>query len=102
MNMRSTMGADGGLVRHEASPLARERIAQLIESARVAVGQIHEEQLDSDSTALFKATWTASRAAGFLEAYALIDPALAGEMLADFESVAGLVGRLGVTGDAQH
>jgi hypothetical protein len=86
------------VVKHDVYPPARERIAQLIESARAAIVQIQPHQLDTDSTALFRATWTASQAAGFLEAFALIDPALAGEMLADFESVAGFFDRLRATG----
>jgi hypothetical protein len=85
-------------VRNDAYPLARERIAELIESAHAAVGQIQPRQLDMDSTGFFKATWTTSRAAGFLEAFALVDPALAGEMLPDFESVAQLVDRLRAAG----
>ena len=76
---------------------ARERIAELIGSAHTAVGQIQSQRDDADS-ALFKATWTTSRAAGFLEAFALVDPALAGDMLADFESVARLVDQLRAPG----
>jgi hypothetical protein len=81
-------------VKADAYPFARERSAELIESAHAAVGQIQPRQLDRDTAGFFKATWTTSRAAGFLEAFALVDPALAGEMLPDFESVAQLVDRL--------
>jgi hypothetical protein len=86
------------LVKADAYPFARERIAELIESAHAAVGQIQPRQLDRDTAGFFKATWTTSRAAGFLEAFALVDPALAREMLPDFESVAQLVDRLQAAG----
>ena len=91
---------DSGLARHDGHSLAKERIVQLIDSARAAVGQIQPYELDADSRAMFKAAWTASQAAGFLEACALIDPAVAGEMFAEFESVAGLVEHLGAPGRA--
>jgi hypothetical protein len=83
----------GRLVSGDNYPFARERISELIDSAHTAVGQIQDRQ-DADPAVLFKATWTTSRAAGFLEAFALVDPALAGDMLADFESVAALVDQL--------
>jgi hypothetical protein len=85
-----------GLVSGVNYPLARERISELIDSAHSAVGEI-QSQPDSDSTALFKATWTTSWAAGFLEAFALVDPSVAGEMLAHFESVADLVDQLRIS-----
>jgi hypothetical protein len=85
-------------VTDDAYPFARERIAELIESAHAAVRQIQPRELDTDSAAFFKATWTTSRAAGFLEAFALVDPALASEMLPDFESVAQLVDHLRAAG----
>ena len=85
-------------MRNDAYPFARERITELIESAHAAVAQIRPRPRDTDSTQFFKATWTTSRAAGFLEAFALVDPALAGEMLPDFESVAQLVDRLRAAG----
>ena len=81
-------------MRNDAYRFARERIAELIDNAHTAVAQIQPRSLDTDSAGFFKATWTTSRAAGFLEAFALVDPALAGEMLPDFESVAQLVDRL--------
>lgn len=103
MNVRSTVHrGHGGLVRSDADPQARERIQQMIASVRAAVGQIQPHELEADSTALFTATWTASRAAGFLEACALIDPALASEMFAEFASVAGMVEHLGAPGRAAN
>ena len=89
-------------VGNDAYPFARERIAQLIASTWAAVGQIQPHEQGADSTALFKAAWSASQAAGFIEAFALIDPVLAGEMLAEFESVGGLVQRLRAPGRAAN
>jgi hypothetical protein len=85
-------------VKDEGHPLAKERIAELIEGARAAVGRIEPRQPSMDSNDFFKATWTASRAAGFLEAVALMDPSLANEAVTHFESVAELVGRLRAAG----
>jgi hypothetical protein len=80
------------------SALARARMTSLIESARDAVERIRTDQADVDPRALFRGTWTVSLAAGFLEAVAMLDPSLAGEMFEAFASVGVLVERLRIAG----
>jgi hypothetical protein len=71
----------------------RSRLAELIESARSAVGQL-QPGAELDSAAIAEATWKTSRAAGFLEACAWLAPALAESLMADFESLARKVNSL--------
>jgi hypothetical protein len=75
-------------------PRAKARIAELIQTARAAVAHLQARQADLNGNAVIEATSKASRAAGFLEACALIYPLMAGDMLKDFESLAAMVDRL--------
>jgi hypothetical protein len=74
-------------------------MASLLEAARAAVERVKSEEPRLASRALFQATWSVSLAAGFLDAFAILDPSTAGEMFAEFAAVAGLTQRLRVPGD---
>ena len=78
----------------DAYTLARERISELIHSAHDAVEQIQPDRQDPDAASMFKATWTVSRAGGFLEAFAILNPPRAADLVGDFEAIAQLVARL--------
>jgi hypothetical protein len=75
-------------------PRARARILELIEIARGAAAHLRPDQIDANGSAVIEATWTASRAAGFLEACALIYPLMADDLMSDFESLAAFVDEL--------
>jgi hypothetical protein len=74
-------------------------MAGLLEAARAAVERVQSEEPGLASRALFQATWSVSLAAGFLDAFAILDPRTAGEMFAEFAAVASLTQRLRVSGD---
>lgn len=70
---------------------AKRRFAELIGSARTAVSDIGKASSDADAPAVMHAASAASRAAGFLEAMTISDPAAARDMITDFESFVLLV-----------
>jgi hypothetical protein len=74
-------------------------MTSLLEAARAAVERVQSEEPGVASRALFQATWSVSLAAGFLDAFAILDPSTAGEMFAEFAAVAHLTQRLRVSGD---
>jgi len=86
----------GAIVKPDPYALARKRITELIQNARDAVERIQPDQRSTEAT-VFQATWTISLAAGFLEAFALLEPSAAEDLIAEFAAVAGLVGRLRAT-----
>ena len=65
---------------------ARNTFAVLISRARAALWEAHS-QAAADSRAMVNAASAASRAAGFIEAVTLSDPAAACDMVEQFESL---------------
>ena len=64
---------------------ATNTFAVLIGRARAALGEAHSRAA-ADSRAMLNAACAASRAAGFIEAVTLSDPAAARDMVEQFES----------------
>jgi hypothetical protein len=73
------------------SASAKTRFAELIGCARTALWDVRKASIDADSVTVVRAATAASRAAGFLEAMSISDPATAQDMIADFESLVLLV-----------
>jgi hypothetical protein len=70
--------------------IARDRLRHLIAAAKEAVAAI-DPKADNASNETFEAGMAASRAAGFLEAFAISNPEHADEMLTEFEALAALL-----------
>jgi len=69
------------------SSTAKVRFAELIGSARSALGEVASTPAEADSRAVVRAASAASRAAGFIEGVTASDPDAAREMVAEFESL---------------
>lgn len=69
------------------SSAAKVRFAELMGSARSAIGEVASAPAEVDSEAVMRAASAASRAAGFIEGVTASDPFTAREMVAEFESL---------------
>ena len=73
------------------SSMARDRFAELMGSARTALGDVgRAASARAGSDAVLRAATAASRAAGFIEAVTINDPLAAREMVAEFELLVDL------------
>jgi hypothetical protein len=70
---------------------AKAHLAELIETARRAVGELEAAPNERDAEAVFDAVRATAQAAGFMEALTIVSPEAATEMLGKLDSLVVLL-----------
>jgi hypothetical protein len=82
---------EGPLLVPQTLATAKAHLAELIETARRAVGELESAPNKRDAEAVFDAVRATAQAAGFMEALTIVSPEAATEMLGELDSLVVLL-----------
>lgn len=81
---------------------AKDRFAELLGCARVALWEVGATRAGADSGAVLRAVTATSRAAGFIEGVTICDPFAARDMVTEFETLVLLAEKAECGGGAER